>query len=186
MPPFGHPFQSQSRSKKRSKFDLQKRSTQRAPRGSQEAPRGSQEVPRRSQEAPKRPSGGARRCPRGPQEAPKRIQEAPRGAKRRPRGWKRMPRGSKRVQGATRGHQEGARGQRREDEQRSCTCHTCFQGQENDRHQTESQKALSPLSVHSQNRLSIDSQEIRSNRTDRPSDRLAILTWSPSRDPTRS
>ena len=65
----------------------------------------------------------------------------------------RMPRGSKRVQGATRGRQEGARGQRREDEQRSCWCHTCFQGQEIDRHQTESHKALSPLSVHSRVRF---------------------------------
>ena len=63
MPPFGHPFRCQNRSKKRSKIELQKRSPQERPKTPQELPR---DPPRRPKSAPRRP----KTPPRGSQDAP--------------------------------------------------------------------------------------------------------------------
>ena len=55
MPPFGHPFRCQNRSKKRSKIELQKRSPQERPKTPQELPRDPPRRPRRTQNDPKTP-----------------------------------------------------------------------------------------------------------------------------------
>ena len=76
MPPFGHPFRCQNRSKKLSKFNLQKRWAQERPKT---PPRGSQDGPGRPQERP-RPSQDAPRSAFWPPWAPKLAQVRPKTA----------------------------------------------------------------------------------------------------------
>ena len=97
MAPLGHPFRHQNRPKKRSKFELEKRSPQEGPKTPpelprdapgrpksspgtpQDAPRAPQDAPRRTQEAPKTPPGRPQEPPGRPKRRPKRPQDTPRG-----------------------------------------------------------------------------------------------------------
>ena len=91
MAPLGHPFRHQNRPKKRSKFELEKRSPQEGPKTPPELPRDAPGRPKSSpgtpQERPKTPQDAPKRLPRRsgtppgapPKRRPKRPQDTPRG-----------------------------------------------------------------------------------------------------------
>ena len=99
MPPFGHPFCSQNRSKKSSNIELTQKSLQDHPISPQDGPRSPQEAPRGSQERPQKP----KKHPKRAQDRPKKLQEAP---KRGPKSPKAPQEGPRSPQEAPRGSQE--------------------------------------------------------------------------------
>ena len=73
MPPFGHPFCSQNRSKKSSNIEVTQKSLQDHPISPQDGPRSPQEAPKRGPKSPKS-------TPRGPKIAPRSSKRLPREA----------------------------------------------------------------------------------------------------------
>ena len=74
MPPFGHPFGAQNRSKKRSEIGLPPRSLQDRPKSAQDPPKTPPGPPRRAPGLPKRPPGPPSDAPRSPPGPPRTTQ----------------------------------------------------------------------------------------------------------------